>query len=90
MLQLLKLEENTKLKLETSCGRSITFTNSVPINDTETEDDTDDDFNDTVTVIEVSCESSLYELDQQEALKIIAKSYLQEVINICCKTLNEL
>ena len=40
MFQLLKLEENTKLKLETSCGRSITFTNSVPINDTETEDDT--------------------------------------------------
>lgn len=96
MLQILKLETqldleiNLILKIQTSCGRSITFVDPSPANGENYENSIDEDLDDNVTVIDVNYKDDVYYGAKQRVLQNIAATHLETIIDTCLTILNEL
>lgn len=90
MLQILKLETQVDLIIQTSCGRTISFTNSPAANGADYENQIDEDLDDKVTVIDVNYKDTVYYGAEQRALQDIAASHLTTIIDSCLEILKEL
>ena len=93
MLQILKLETQVDLTadliIQTSLGKTITFTDSPTVN-TDCENQIDEDLDDKVTVIDVNYKDDVYYGAKQRVLQNIAASHLETIIDTCLTILKEL
>ena len=93
MLQILKLETQVDLTadliIQTSLGKTITFTDSPTVN-TDCENQIDEDLDDKVTVIDVNYKDDVYYGAKQRVLQNIAATHLETIIDTCLTILKEL
>ena len=93
MLQILKLETQVDLTadliIQTSLGKTITFTDSPTVN-ADCENQIDEDLDDKVTVIDVNYKDNVYYGAKQRVLQNIAATHLETIIDTCLTILKEL